>query len=65
MGMKQPVPPKQTNSPTPPETSPVQLRSAPIDAAQLLGVTGEVKLLHNGDLYSLRRTRQGKLILTK
>ncbi len=42
-----------------------ELKSTPIDAAQLLGASGEVKLLHNGDLYSLRRTRQGKLILTK
>ena len=31
----------------------------------LLGEYGELKIQHNGELYSLRRTRQGKLILTK
>lgn len=31
----------------------------------LLGAKGELKIQHNGELYSLRRTRQGKLILTK
>ena len=31
----------------------------------LLGEHGELKIQHNGELYSLRRTRQGKLILTK
>lgn len=36
-----------------------------ISSEQLLGLRGELKILHNGGLYSLRRTRQGKLILTK
>lgn len=53
-----------TQSPLRAATQP-EFKSPPIDAAQLLGASGEVKLLHNGDLYSLRRTRQGKLILTK
>jgi hemin uptake protein HemP len=42
---------------------PVNVQSVPSE--QLLGVRGELKIQHNGELYSLRRTRQGKLILTK
>lgn len=63
--MNKPNPPKQPDSSEPLEAIRLQLNSTTIDAAQLLGANGEVKLLHNGDLYSLRRTRQGKLILTK
>lgn len=36
-----------------------------VASEELLGVRGELKIQHNGELYSLRRTRQGKLILTK
>ncbi len=36
-----------------------------ISSEELLGTRGELKIQHNGELYSLRRTRQGKLILTK
>ena len=36
-----------------------------IDSETLLGERGEVKIQHGGEQYSLRRTRQGKLILTK
>ena len=36
-----------------------------ISSEELLGERGELKIQHNGELYSLRRTRQGKLILTK
>ncbi|MBI3716014.1 MAG: hemin uptake protein HemP [Betaproteobacteria bacterium] len=32
---------------------------------QLLGAYGELKIGHNGEIYSLRKTRNGKLILTK
>ena len=32
---------------------------------ELLGERTEVLILHNGDVYRLRRTRQGKLILHK
>ena len=31
----------------------------------LLGPQGELKIRHNGELYSLRKTRFNKLILTK
>lgn len=36
-----------------------------IDSALLLGARDEVEILHSGETYRLRRTRQGKLILTK
>ena len=31
----------------------------------LLGASRELEILHQGEVYRLRRTRQGKLILTK
>ena len=37
----------------------------PLDSAVLLGSRGEVEIAHQGETYRLRRTRQGKLILTK
>ncbi|MCM2308253.1 MAG: hemin uptake protein HemP [Sulfuritalea sp.] len=37
----------------------------PLDSAVLLGAKGEVEIAHQGETYRLRRTRQGKLILTK
>lgn len=36
-----------------------------LDSAALLGARGEVEITHQGETYRLRRTRQGKLILTK
>lgn len=36
-----------------------------VSSESLLGERGELKIQHNGEQYSLRRTRQGKLILTK
>lgn len=41
-------------------------QSAPsVFSKSLLGDRGELKIQHNGEQYSLRRTRLGKLILTK
>ena len=41
-------------------------QSAPcVSSESLLGDRGELKIQHNGEQYSLRRTRLGKLILTK
>jgi len=37
----------------------------PLDSAALLGSKDEVEIVHQGETYRLRRTRQGKLILTK
>jgi hemin uptake protein HemP len=36
-----------------------------ISAAALLGRVGVVRIEHEGELYTLRRTRLGRLILTK
>ena len=36
-----------------------------VTSESLLGQHGQLKIQHNGDQYSLRRTRHGKLILTK
>lgn len=36
-----------------------------VESDALLGSRGELKITHNGEIYSLRRTRLGKLILTK
>ena len=37
----------------------------PLDSTALLGSRGEVEIIHQGETYRLRRTRQNKLILTK
>lgn len=39
--------------------------SLPIDSSQLLAGRKQVAIMHGGELYSLRVTRNGKLILTK
>lgn len=36
-----------------------------VESDTLLGARGELKIAHNGEVYNLRRTRLGKLILTK
>lgn len=36
-----------------------------VSSELLLGGKSELKIRHNGDTYSLRKTRLGKLILTK
>ena len=38
---------------------------ASIHSDTLLGTSGQLNILHNGEQYFLRRTKQGKLILTK
>jgi hemin uptake protein HemP len=39
--------------------------AAPIPATQLLSQDGSVRISHNGQIYTLRLTRNYKLILTK
>lgn len=39
--------------------------SQPLDSATLLGSRSEIEIAHHGEIYRLRRTSQGKLILTK
>jgi hemin uptake protein HemP len=36
-----------------------------VSTAELLGRAGVVRIEHEGELYTLRRTRLGRLILTK
>ncbi|AFH95686.1 TPA: hemin uptake protein HemP [Providencia stuartii] len=36
-----------------------------IDSHQLLGSEGKLAIQHRGEIYQLRQTRAGKLILTK
>ena len=36
-----------------------------IDSRTLFGLAREIRITHNGESYSLRQTRLGKLILTK
>ncbi|MDZ4252251.1 MAG: hemin uptake protein HemP [Sulfuritalea sp.] len=51
---------------TKPEPPPSAARTPrPLDSAMLLGNRDEVEIAHQGEIYRLRRTRQGKLILTK
>jgi len=40
-------------------------RNQPIPSERLFSVTEEVRISHQGEEYRLRRTRAGKLILTK
>lgn len=46
-------------------TAPRPGYSRQIDSATLLGPRGEVFIRHHGQVYRLRVTSQGKLILTK
>lgn len=55
-----PLPPSSTSRPATP-TMPMPR----IDSTALLGLHQEIGILHAGETYRLRRTRQGKLILTK
>jgi hemin uptake protein HemP len=40
-------------------------RAQPIPSERLFHLTAEVRISHQGEEYRLRRTRAGKLILTK
>ena len=45
--------------------TPLREALSTVSSESLLGARGELKIQHNGEQYSLRRTRLGKLILTK
>ena len=49
----------------PPAASPEPSPGTGVSSDLLLGGKSELKIRHNGELYSLRKTRLGKLILTK
>lgn len=54
------------NTPAVHRPPPARLTPAPrIESTALLGPHQEIDILHGGETYRLRRTRQGKLILTK
>ncbi len=62
--------PPATQSPSPPHSvagTPAQPVTEPraFDSAQLLDGRNQVAIRHGEELYSLRLTRNGKLILTK
>jgi hemin uptake protein HemP len=44
---------------------PQAIRIRELDSRQLLGSERQVKIRHAGEVYELRETRLGKLILTK
>jgi len=48
-----------------PQAPQKQLGTRVVDSATLLGSHQEIQILHTGEVYRLRKTRQGKLILTK
>ena len=51
--------------PHPPAEAENSLRNIKeMESGALLGPAGEVRIRHEGRVYRLRRTRQGKLILT-
>ncbi len=55
-----------TTGPREPQSQSVPgVRPRILDSAQLLGVQQEIQIRHHGAVYTLRQTRQGKLILTK
>jgi hemin uptake protein HemP len=49
----------------PQQLPPPQQPARRIDSAELLGRARELAIVHRGELYTLRQTRNGKLILTK
>jgi len=53
------------NPPPPSPRPPTRSTREWWDSQRLLGERGEIKIRHRGEIYSLRLTRTGKLILTK
>ncbi|MCE4553364.1 hemin uptake protein HemP [Roseateles cellulosilyticus] len=51
--------------PPPPSPHPATAPARQIDSTTLLGPRGEVFIIHREQVYRLRVTSQGKLILTK
>lgn len=49
----------------PPARAPGAASLVGVSSETLLGEKSELKIRHNGETYSLRKTRLGKLILTK
>lgn len=47
------------------ETAKQPIKADLVESQQLLGPAGKVEIQHRGEIYQLRQTRAGKLILTK
>jgi len=62
---------KEQNQPAPPKTRPVTQqgsgddRRSIIDSSELVGRDGTIQIMHSGEMYTLRVTRNNRLILTK
>ena len=58
---------RRSASPAPPPTETGSRAPSPnrYDSRELLGEAGVALIAHEGEVYSLRRTRLGRLILTK
>lgn len=56
-------PPIHAATPSPPTARPAHPQ--PLDSHKLFGGTQEVLIRHGNEMYRLRQTRAGKLILTK
>ena len=54
-----------SQAPQPPARPPAPGAARRIDSATLLGPQGEVRIVHQQQVYRLRITSLGKLILTK
>ena len=55
---------EETNEPAPPKPqSPGEVRT--VEARDLLGARGLLRIEHEGEVYTLRLTRNNRLILTK
>ncbi len=55
----------QTPAAPPKNPPPATGTPSPLESAALFGGRDEILIAHGGETYRLRRTRQGKLILTK
>jgi hemin uptake protein HemP len=61
------TPPADRTPSKPADTAPpaAALTRRHLNSADLLGCAREIQIEHAGELYTLRQTRKGKLLLTK
>lgn len=46
-------------------SQPIRENTEPISSSSLLNGRAEIQIVHEGEIYRLRRTSKGKLIMTK
>ena len=63
--MSAPARPALASRPAPEPAAATPAGQPPLDSQQLLQGRRELQILHQGEIYRLQQTRQGKLILTK